>query len=393
MRTIKNIGVIHDDDYAKFPQGTIKNETDVAEGTPVVREIYGDLLTNIYAYLADRKIVPNQLEDNQLNGYQFIQALRRLVNELNDVEQVLTLTNGSTWNCDFDLSILPDKYVFFARATEDYDDTVNYVFKGAGLQQYPFISSTGFTGGTEILVVIDQATVRAYNISGSVGNTLLNELFTVFGTPIEYLDSTSKIWYKQDGKIFSDLPEIYDLQTSIRDNTGRPYLVHEMMQIERKIVCVCFDSTVPRYDLFYFEIDDWNNPIQLNPMGFTMSNNAGKDRKMHTYFNGEFVYFTNGADSTDVDGKLVCAVFDFINNRITFVANYTTDDQFEKTTNAVATDKGIVTLVDGVLRLWEYTGGGYEIGTFNSFIGNIFKVKKDTYYTNGEVAKKWTLPA
>ena len=392
MRTIKHIGVIHDNDYAKFPQGTIKNETDVAEGTPVVRELYGDILTNIYAYLLDRKVIPNQLEDSQLNGYQFVQALRKLVNELNDVEQVLTLTNGSTWNCDFDLSILPDKYVFFARPTENYNDTVDYTFKGAGLQQYPFVCSTGFNGGGEILVVIDQGTVRAYNIGGSVGNTLLNELFTVFGTPIEYLDSTSKIWYKQDGKIFSDLPEIYDLQEAIQSATGNPFLVYEMIQIEDKIVCVCFQSTVPLYKVFYFKIDSWNNPIELNPQGFTISNNQETDRKMHTYFNGDFVFFTNQADSTDVDGKLVCAVFDFINNRITFVANYTMDNQFEKTTNAVATDKGIVTLVDGVLSFWGYTGGNVLLGRFNSFIGNIFKIKKDTYYTNGEVAKKWVIP-
>ena len=36
------------DIQAKFPFGTIQNETPTQEGTPVYRELYGDILTNIW---------------------------------------------------------------------------------------------------------------------------------------------------------------------------------------------------------------------------------------------------------------------------------------------------------------------------------------------------------
>lgn len=390
MRTLKNSGLIHDNDYNKFPSGTIKNETETDEGTPVVRELYGDILTNIYEILRITKVVPNEIEDNQLNGYQLIQGLKKLANNLNDSEQILTLTNGSTWNCPFDLSILPDKYFFFARPTETYNDMIDYSFKGAGIEIFPFSSPTGFSSGSEVLVIIDQATVRAYNLQNT--NTQLNEIFTVFGSPLEYLDSKNKIWYKKEGKIFSDLPEIYDLQSAVQEESGTAYIVYEMFQIQNKIVCVCFDESAPAYILYYFNIGDWNNPIPLSTSGFSISQNNGNDRKMHTYFNGDFVYFTNAADSVNQDSEIICGVFDFSNNKINFVANYTMEETFEKTTNAVATDKGIVTLINGDLKFWGYSGGVVDLGKFNSFIGLIFKVKKETYYTNGEIAKKWLIP-
>jgi len=52
MRTIKLIpGIAKNTDTTKFPDSTIKNEVDGDEGTPVVEEIYGDVLTNIYKLL------------------------------------------------------------------------------------------------------------------------------------------------------------------------------------------------------------------------------------------------------------------------------------------------------------------------------------------------------
>ena len=89
MRTIKNLPVPKEQDLVKFPNSTILNETDTNDGTPVVREIYGDFITNIYAFLVDRGIIPNEIEDNEVNGYQFLDALKLNVNKLNDVRRVL----------------------------------------------------------------------------------------------------------------------------------------------------------------------------------------------------------------------------------------------------------------------------------------------------------------
>ena len=46
MRVLKNLNVPQDEDAAKFPDGQIQNQTATVAGTPVVREVYGDILTN-----------------------------------------------------------------------------------------------------------------------------------------------------------------------------------------------------------------------------------------------------------------------------------------------------------------------------------------------------------
>ena len=48
MRAIKQLAIPQNTDLVKFPNGTILNETDTEQGTPVIEEIYGDVLTNIY---------------------------------------------------------------------------------------------------------------------------------------------------------------------------------------------------------------------------------------------------------------------------------------------------------------------------------------------------------
>ena len=76
MRTIKQLPIPQDTNLAKFPQGTILNETDTAQGTPVVREIYGDILTNIYKILSLTGITPDGTEDSETTQYQIVNALK-----------------------------------------------------------------------------------------------------------------------------------------------------------------------------------------------------------------------------------------------------------------------------------------------------------------------------
>ena len=85
MKSLKSQNLIHDQNYALFPEGAIINETDQNEGTPVVRGVYNDLLMNFYALLKDRGINLNNLEDNEANGYQIINALNLDFNNYSDV--------------------------------------------------------------------------------------------------------------------------------------------------------------------------------------------------------------------------------------------------------------------------------------------------------------------
>jgi len=126
MKTIKNIAVPQDSS-AQFPFSTIKNETDTENGTPVIREIYGDVLTNLYKLLQVVGITPTNTEDSDITQYQILEALKKLPNSLNDIEQVLSLS-GLVWNVPLDTDYLPNKYFFVARASDNYVSGTTYTF-------------------------------------------------------------------------------------------------------------------------------------------------------------------------------------------------------------------------------------------------------------------------
>lgn len=383
MRTIKNQNIPQETDYTKFPDSTIKNETETNEGTPVIREIYGDLLTNFYAFLRDRKVIPNQLEDNELNGYQIVNAIRKSVNELNDIEQILS-KSGTIWSVLLDLSIVPDKYVFFARASENYTNGTSYTFKGTDNLVYNFTSS-GFQSGDELMIVIDQSEVRAYSIGNAQEQ---NELVTVFGTPLAFNDNSAKIWYQEDGKLFSDLPEIYDLQTTLRNQTFEPtLLIYEMICFQNNIVCL---TKIPgqNFNFYTFSVNDFSTGILLTTGGFDFTGSGD----VFMYCTGNEVILTNYATQSNNDFKMLLAYIDFSNNTINYQGDFQVDSSFVKTTNAVATKSGITTFVNGDLKHFPANASPViDLGVYNSFVGNIFKLKSNVYYSNGEVAKKWNI--
>lgn len=395
MRNLKDSGLIHNSDYIKFPFGGIKDETTTEEGTPVVEKVYGDLLSNIYAYLKDRGINFNNLQDNELNGFQLIQALKNNVNILNDQEKILSKVNNSTWRIGLKFSILVDKYFVFARASEDYNSSINYSIRGDEPgTSFSFSSPSGFKSGDEILIVCDQSGFRAYSLWSNPLNDNQTLIFNIFGLPLSYLSTIDKIWYKDDGVIFSDYPEVYDLKLSLlQSGEDAEIMIYEMFEIKNKIVCLVYNPNQQRYYFYYFKVGDFNNPISLNPDGFNISNNGGNENKMHSYFTGRYLYLSNRADCDTQDSLFTVGEFDFQNNTINFVMDTEISTSFIKTTNAVATHKGIVTFIRGELKYFAWTGGGETIlGQYDSFVGLIFKIKDDVFYTNGEVAKKWSLP-
>ena len=396
MRTINNLAVPKETDLAKFPDSTILNETETTEGTPVVREIYGDVLTNIYAYLRDRKIIPNQIEDNELNGYQLIKALQKNVNELNDVERILTKV-GSTWNIPLDLSLVPDKYFIFARASESYvpANEIGSMFKGTGDTTYNF-SSSGFSASDELLIIIDQATVRAYSLTSIISNSQsANEVFTVFGSPVSYMDS-EKIWYFENGKVFSDLPEVIEVQETLRNREGEnSLLVFDVFCISNNLLVLAFFpvESENKYKFFRFPLNSPGTVIDMSISGFDLSNNGGVDKGMHAFFD-DYLYLSNLADSDDANFKFIKAQVDFNTNDISFISSFDLNAGYVKSTNSVINGDSIVSLMNGQLVRCRFDGTAPEaILNIDSYVGLLFKIKNAIYYTNGEVAKKWTIPA
>lgn len=158
MKVLGNLPIVKATDSDKPFGFTIQDKTSTQEGTPVNSNVMADLLNNFYRLLELAKIAPTNDFDGDSTQYQIIDALKKLPNSMNDIEQVLTLTD-TVWSVPLDLSILPNKYFFIARASENYDATATYTFKGIGTDTYGFTSNV-FKTGDNILVVIDQSGVR-----------------------------------------------------------------------------------------------------------------------------------------------------------------------------------------------------------------------------------------
>ena len=232
MRSLRSQGLIHDQNYALFPQGAIINETDSTEGTPVVREVYNDTLMNLYALLHNRKINLNNLEDNEINGYQVLKALGLVFNEMVDSYKVLS-KSGLTWNIDLDLSLALTGTVFFVRVSDlsAVDSTI--VLRDKTGSEFNVLVKTNLQSGDDCILVFDNNDSRIFSLNPiSIQNSNLNNLVT-YGNPINQNDSALKIWYLKDGVLFNMQLEFYDLLTIVKNHYGdESLIIKDLIQID-----------------------------------------------------------------------------------------------------------------------------------------------------------------
>ncbi len=389
---MRTIGLIPDipknTDTEKFPDGGIVNATETIDGTPVIEEIYNDILVNFYKLLRITGGTANNLQDNELNGYQIISALQKLANTQNDVEQQLDLS-GSVFSIGLDLSKLPEKYFCFARATAAFTVGVSYTFEGTDGNASALECLTGFAVGDDVLLIIDPTTTRAIRITQGVATS--TEVFTVFGTPLSYNDS-NKIWYQESGNLYSDLPEIYDLQAAIRlaasDGT---LLVYEMIMINGYVLCLVFKPDTLTYRFYNFSISSLATPVLVTIAGATFP--TGSDNQPNVYCDGTHIYISNSTGNSANNYQFDVFSFNMAAGTLTKTGTYAVDTAFDKTTNAVVSNSYVYTYVAGVLVSYHLsTGSRSYLATYPGFIGVIFNFNGFVYYSNGEVAKKWTLP-
>lgn len=387
MKNLEQLPIVREVS-ANHPFGAIIDETDTNDGTPVVRAVYNDHLVNHYKLLEEVGIDANGLEDGETNGYQILEALKKLPNVLNDIEQVLDLA-GSVFSVPFNLTYLPNKYVFVARASSGYVSGPSYTFvgNGTGGESYSFTSPTGFNASDELLVVIDQSGVRAYSIAGSSVSTP-SEVFTVMGTPVPFND-TAKMWYQESGRIMSDVPSVADLESIIRvDMSDGTVIVNDILIFGGYVLCFCITPGTNTYFFRQFNITDFSGSGAVIGISFS----TASDFMPYVYADSGFVYLTNGTNNTANDYTIRKYSFDPTTNSLTFVSSIDIDNTFVKSTNAVVVSDKLITLTGGQLNSFSLLSGVKTLlGTYNSLIGNLFKFNGSPYFTAGQVAKKWTL--
>lgn len=386
MRTLLPLNVPKNTD-SKFPFNAIQNETETQLGTPVVEEIYGDIVTNIYKLLQSVGITPTETQDSDTSQYQILQALKQLPNSLNDIEQVLSL-NGATWSVDLNIDLLPNKYFFFARASDTFVLVKSQSFKGTTTTEYSFITD-GFKASDELLVIIDNSTVRAYSLSSFYGAT--EEVFSVFGEPLSFNDS-GKMYYQYEGKLFSDEPNIYDLQQSIRDNiSASTAVVVDIVITQGSVLCLCFDEPTLLYFFVTFSLNGFNAPMSVEILGGSFGDQMDYIPYMYVGDNN-VIYITNALNNAPEDNKFTRFSFNTGTKELTFIGYLDINAGFKKTTNLVIKNNFIYTFISGVLTKYDLSDNTKKtITTFPSYVGRLINFKNDIYFLNGEVAKKWNL--
>jgi len=385
MRTIKQL-VVPQNSEAKFPFSTIQNETDLLDGTPVVEEIYGDVLTNLYKLLQVVGLTATGTQDSDITQYQILEALRKLPNTLNDIEQILTLT-GTIWSIPLPIELLPNKYFFVARATDAYVAGGIYTFEGSGATSYSF-SSSGFKAADELLLIIDTSGVRAYSLAFL--DEISDEIFTVMGLPIAFNDS-NKMYYQSGGNLISDVPSIDYLESIIRvDVSDGTVLVNDIFVSNGYVLCFCLIPSTNTYLFRQFALTDLSvsAAVTLSGTSFASASNFSP----YVYMKQATVYVTNAMNANANDYSITKLIYSVGAATLTLSSTLDLDATFVKTSNSVVKNELLYTLITGVLSSYSLTTGTKVVlGDYGSINGNLFGFNGKTYFSSGEVAKAWTL--
>lgn len=384
MKTIEQLA-IPKEVSSDFPFGAIINETDTTDGTPVAREIYNDILVNCYKLLELSGITPTGDEDSESNGYQIIEAIQKLPNLLNDIEQVLSLTTD-VWSVPFALELLPNKYFFVARASDNYVSGSSYTFKGSGAAEYGFTSS-GFNSGDELLVIIDSSGVRAYSLS-ALGGTATTEIFSVMGTPVAFND-TNKLWYQDAGQLMSDVPSVDALESIIRvDVSDGTVLLNDILILNGYALCFCVIPATNNYFFRQFILSDFSGSDPVALSGTTFS--SVSDFMPYVFAEQGIIYVTNGMNSTANAYTIAKLNYTPGTGTLTFVSTTNIDNTFVKTTNSVIKSGLIYTMISGLLNSFNLTSGAkVSLGSYSGVAGQLIGFNGQVYFCNSEVCKRW----
>lgn len=392
MKTIQGQPIAQDGDLVKWPDGQIRDKTLTQSGTPVVRGVYGDILTNVYAILRDAGIAPNQQEDSEQDGYQLLDALKVFVNDLNDIQQLLTVS-GSEINTTFDFDNLPDNYIFFGKLTEALVLGDNYTIESgaSGTASYPITIISDIDALSVVMVVLNQSGTNLFNLTSLFAQASEEVVNTPFGTPLGF-NELKKVLYLSSGYVLSDLPESFAVQNSIRvhQSDGNINLIDAIVH-KKKLICLTFNDITFDYKLFCFNASDMNTIIDEIPC--PISNVS--DNLPYMYCDGDFVYFTNSTGDVNNsvnDFDIAKYIFSDIPLSLSYVSSFSIENTFEKTTNVFFNKvlNCLYTFVSGQLAKYDIaTPTKTSIGVFNTIDGAVFKLNNNTYYTNGGVATKW----
>ena len=381
MRTIRQLPIAQDSDIAKFPDGQIQNETDTVQGTPVVREVYGDVLTNIYAIMRDAGIEPNGDEDSSTASYQLLEAFKQFANSTNDLNQLITVS-GTDLTIAIDVANMPNDFVFTGRLSDALTSGVSYSINGIlTLTPNSNISASSF-----VMVVLNTSGCKIYDISGV---SATNDVHIPFEYPVSFND-TDTVYYFINGRTLTDYPKGYNTESLIRTvDSNSNIKVLDAVVLGGSIYYLSVDITTNIYSVNLAKL------IDLTELSTAINVNSGAtDYKPFMFSDGDFIYFSNstssGVNRSANDYEINKYVFNGTTEELDLVSSFSIDTNFEKTTNYFIKNDSIYTFIEGNLYQYPLNGGARVfIGFFNSVNGIVFSMNDNVYFSSGEFGSKW----
>lgn len=393
MRTIKNLPVPKEQDLIKFPYSTILNETDTNDGTPVVREIYGDILTNLYAFCVDRGIIPNEIEDNEVNGYQILDALKLNVNKLNDVHRVLENVSENVsenvYRIDIDFNLISDRYPIFVKSPENIllsesFRKIIYLEDAKGVRKIINFNKQVFTGDELLFIISDEVT--AINL---IHNDLYDDKveLNIQGVPLSYSTSNLNDYLSDNTLIYNDGFSV-DLSQFLDANT----IVRDVVLLNDFYFIFCIDSSNDKLHLYKYKRGD-NSVEEILIQGI---NDNNQTPGLRTLIVQMYVFKNNISFSHKVGNVFNPYIISMFNydgsNLLKYVSDVTLDPTFSGSSSYFM-DNDFIIMTDPLskdLYKYNFSGGKDSIYKIKQNVINLYtKNSIDRYIQVDETAVKW----
>ena len=385
MRTIRDLPIVQDGNNTLFPDGQIKNETATQDGTPVVREIYGDVITNIYKIIRDAGVDFTETEDSESTQYQLLDALKVFTNELNDTMQVLTV-NGLKVSINVSLDNLPNNYFFICQVSDSLSSGVTYELEGSGDNTYNFSVQSNINSSSQVLLIVNKfSNVRLIDLSKE---TVQNTISLPYSGLLSY-NSSNTSYYLSDGFILNNGPEATNVQQVIRVDQGdNDILIYDAVIHKGALICLAKTDAATVYDIYVFNLTNLETVVNK----FTVTQQTSTDHVPYLFADNSFVYLSNLGNNSSDDFKMRAYSFDSETFEFTQSSDITLNSDFQKSTNYFIKDSKFFTFINGNLYSYPFTG---ETRNFEKFLNNtngqVFTQDSKIYFKSGFIGNLWNI--
>lgn len=162
MRSLFSRSDVDKSDLTNYPSGRIKDNDGSNNGTAVNEATKGDFHQMLEKLMRLYDIIPNGLPDNELNGFQLIQALSALASK-NDYIYPLTTNGNDTLSIDIKLHLMKENEFLVCLASTD--KTTENLIKGSDATTFAVTYSGNFKANEYVKVVKTGAGVSIIRVA------------------------------------------------------------------------------------------------------------------------------------------------------------------------------------------------------------------------------------